>query len=271
MNKFCNLHNHYFLERSGPDCITPNLELRILEGIYSISWYKSYKYLNPEVDEYKNLLQTYRDELGIKDKSHKDSNGKERHYKPLLNLHNRYLHKDRHILIHSGGEIKDSSGCLLIGDKLDKDDKGDIMRISRNHTHGIASEFMTFLMQRDIKDTNTNKFGVKMKNLIKILWILLVAFWINACGDSRDLHKSSISKDLSQNPSSDLNRDSSEAVQEFGVLSKNSTNCDDSYNEKVCGSDALCSASKCLYKNLTNIDEAFKFYVEQEIKRQVAF
>ena len=247
MNKFCNLHNHYFLERSGPDCITPNLELRIPEGIYSISWHKSYKYLNPEVDEYKNLLQTYRDELGIKDKSHKDSNGKERHYKPLLNLHNRYLHKDRHILIHSGGEIKDSSGCLLIGDKLDKDDKGDIMRISRNHTHGIASEFMTFLMQRDTKDSNTNKFGVKMKNLIKILWILLVAFWINACGDSK------------------------ETVQEFGVLSKSSTNCDDSYNEKVCGSDALCSASKCLYKNLTNIDEAFKFYVEQEIQRQVAF
>ena len=81
------------------------------------------------------------------------------------------MHKDRHILIHSGGEIKDSSGCLLIGDKLDIDDKGNIMRITRNHTCGIASEFMTFLMQRDTKDTNTNKFrylSAKNNNKIEI-------------------------------------------------------------------------------------------------------
>ena len=86
-----------------------------------------------------------------------------------MNLHNRYLYKDRHILIHSGGEIKDSSGCLLIGDKLDIDDKGNIMRISRNHTHKIASNFMAFLMQRDIRDTNTNKFRhLSAKNNHKI-------------------------------------------------------------------------------------------------------
>lgn len=29
-----------------------------------------------------------------------------------------------------------------------------------------------------------------MKNLIKILWILLVAFLIDACGDLKDLHES---------------------------------------------------------------------------------
>lgn len=110
-----------------------------------------------------------------------------------------------------------------------------------------------------------------MKKLGVAFLVAFISVVCAACGDSRDLDKSSASKDLSQNPSSDLNRDSSEAVQEFGVLSKKSTNCDDSYNEKVCGSDALCSASKCLYKNLTNIDEAFKFYVEQEIQSQVAF
>ena len=88
-----------------------------------------------------------------------------------MNLHNRYLHKDRNILIHSGGGIKDSLGCLLIGDKLDKDDKGNIVRITQGHTHGIASEFMAFLMQRDTKDSNTNKFrylSAKNNNKIEI-------------------------------------------------------------------------------------------------------
>ncbi|TQR51990.1 hypothetical protein DMC01_12595, partial [Campylobacter troglodytis] len=89
---------------------------------------------------------------------HKDNKGRQRYYKPLLNLHNKYIHKDRNILIHSGGKIKDSKGCLLIGSKLDKDDKGNIMRISSGqHTHGLASEVMAFLMQNDSKDSVTNK------------------------------------------------------------------------------------------------------------------
>ncbi len=123
-----------------------------------------------------------------------------------------------------------------------------------------------------------------MKNLTKILWILLVAFWINAWGDSKDLYESQMldAKDsqvesrVDSSVDSDLNpRDLSKSTQKFAhALSPNPNDlqkCDDSYNEKVCGSDALCSASKCLYKNLTNIDEAFKFYVEQEIQSQVAF
>lgn len=148
--------NHYFLERSGPDCITPDLELRIPEGRYSVSWHKSNKYLDPKGDEYNNILQIYLDELGIKHESHK-----KRYWKPLLNLHNRYLHKDRHILIHSGGKIHDSQGCLLIGERIDVDDKGNPTRIAREHTHNIASDFMAFLMQKDTKkdiDSNTSKF-----------------------------------------------------------------------------------------------------------------
>lgn len=74
LQAFAKWDNHYFLERSGPDCITTNLELRIQEGIYSISWHKSDKYLNPESKEYKNLLKTYTDKLDIKNEPHKDSN-----------------------------------------------------------------------------------------------------------------------------------------------------------------------------------------------------
>ncbi|TQR47399.1 hypothetical protein, partial [Campylobacter troglodytis] len=99
LQAFAKWDNHYFLERSGPDCITPNLELRIPEGSYKLSWHKSAKYLIPQSKEYKELLQIYLNELGIKDEPHKDNKGRQRYYKPLLNLHNKYIHKDRNILI----------------------------------------------------------------------------------------------------------------------------------------------------------------------------
>ena len=70
-----------------------------------------------------------------------------------------------------------------------------------------------------------------MKDLIKILGILLVAFWINACGDSRDLHESQMldAKDLQvesrvdSSVDSDVNpRDLSESTQKFAyALSPN--------------------------------------------------
>ncbi|WP_285819417.1 hypothetical protein [Helicobacter bilis] len=44
--------------------------------------------------------------------------------------------------------------------------------------------------------------------------------------------------------------------------------CDKSYNEKICGDDPLCSASRCFYKNLSSIEEAFQFYLKEEIQQQ---
>ena len=45
-------------------------------------------------------------------------------------------------------------------------------------------------------------------------------------------------------------------------------NCDESYKERICGDDALCSASRCLYKNISSIEEAFEFYLKKEIQQQ---
>lgn len=44
--------------------------------------------------------------------------------------------------------------------------------------------------------------------------------------------------------------------------------CDESYNKTICGDDYLCSASKCFYKNISNIEEAFRFYIKQKIQIQ---
>ncbi|TLD78561.1 hypothetical protein, partial [Helicobacter trogontum] len=43
--------------------------------------------------------------------------------------------------------------------------------------------------------------------------------------------------------------------------------CDKSYNEIRCGND-LCIASRCFYKNLSSIEEAFQFYLKEEIQQQ---
>ncbi len=47
--------------------------------------------------------------------------------------------------------------------------------------------------------------------------------------------------------------------------------CDKSYNEKICGDDPLCSASRCFYKNLSSIEEAFQFYLKEKIQQQESF
>ncbi|MGX3046036.1 DUF5675 family protein [Helicobacter sp. T3_23-1056] len=74
----------YVLERSGPDCITPNLELRIPEGRYSVAWHTS-------SSSYKNNV---------------------------LKLYNDYLSQGREILIHSGQYPQNSTGCLLLEEKI---------------------------------------------------------------------------------------------------------------------------------------------------------
>lgn len=74
----------YTLERSGPDCITPNLELRILEGRYNAMWHTS----------------------------------KQKHKNNVLKLYNDYLSQDRKILIHSGQYPQNSKGCLLLEEKM---------------------------------------------------------------------------------------------------------------------------------------------------------
>ncbi|WP_220272088.1 DUF5675 family protein, partial [Helicobacter didelphidarum] len=143
--------NHYFLERSGYDCITPNLELRIPEGRYELSWHKSERYLNPQGEKYTNQLRQYWKAINANNEPHKDSKGKIRYWKPLLNLHNKYLHQDRNILIHSGGKIQDSQGCLLVGEKIDRDKSLNPTRIATNKTFDIASKLMSFLMDNDKK------------------------------------------------------------------------------------------------------------------------
>ena len=75
----------YVLERSGPDCITPDLELRIPEGRYSVAWHTK-----PETPHKHNVLKLY----------------------------NSYLHEDRAILIHSGQYPQNSTGCLLLEEKI---------------------------------------------------------------------------------------------------------------------------------------------------------
>lgn len=42
--------------------------------------------------------------------------------------------------------------------------------------------------------------------------------------------------------------------------------CDESYNEKFCGEDYHCRASRCFYKNLSSIEEAFRFYINEAIQ-----
>ena len=74
----------YVLERSGPDCITPDLELRIPEGRYSVAWHTS-------SENYKSNV---------------------------LKLYNDYLSQDRAILIHSGENPQNSRGCLLLEEKI---------------------------------------------------------------------------------------------------------------------------------------------------------
>ena len=73
----------YVLERSGPDCITPDLELLIPEGRYSAAWHTS-------SENYKSNV---------------------------LKLYNDYLSQDRAILIHSGKNPQNSRGCLLLEEK----------------------------------------------------------------------------------------------------------------------------------------------------------
>ena len=114
-----------------------------------------------------------------------------------------------------------------------------------------------------------------MKKLGIVFLIAFISVVFVGCGDSEDLNKSNVSKDLSQDSNAVSNAQSNESTDKsahnFNALNQNATNCDESYNEKVCDGDALCSANKCLYKNLTSIDEAFKFYVWQEIQKEVAF
>ena len=43
--------------------------------------------------------------------------------------------------------------------------------------------------------------------------------------------------------------------------------CDKSYNEIRCGND-LCIASRCFYKNLSSIEEAFQFYLKEQIQQE---
>ncbi|TQR51037.1 hypothetical protein [Campylobacter troglodytis] len=110
-----------------------------------------------------------------------------------------------------------------------------------------------------------------MKKMCVIFLVAFISVVFVAHGVSDDLNKSSIFKALSQDFGADSNIDSIKTEQNFNALSQNATNCDESYKQEICGDDYLCNASKCLYKNFTSIDEAFKFYVEQEIQNQVAF
>ncbi len=43
--------------------------------------------------------------------------------------------------------------------------------------------------------------------------------------------------------------------------------CDKSYNEIRCGND-LCIASRCFYTNLSSIEEAFQFYLKEQIQQE---
>jgi len=153
------MSNAVFYIRSGYDCITPHLELRIPEGRYELSWHKSERYLNPQGEKYINQLKQYWKEIGADNEPHKDSKGKMRYWKPLLNLHNKYLHQDRNILIHNGGKIKDSKGCLLIGENIDRDKSLNPTRITANKTFYIASSLMSFLIDND----KNKSFNIKVK------------------------------------------------------------------------------------------------------------
>ncbi|TQR51989.1 hypothetical protein DMC01_12615, partial [Campylobacter troglodytis] len=80
----------YVLERPGPDCITPNLELRIPEGRYNVAWHT-------------NSNQAYKNKV--------------------LKLYNDNVLQARAILIHSGKNAKNSRGCLLLEEKLGKENE----------------------------------------------------------------------------------------------------------------------------------------------------
>ena len=78
------INTAYILERPSPDCITPNIELRIPEGIYNVAWHIS----------------------------------KDKHKNHTLKLYNHYIPREREILIHSGKYPQNSQGCLLLEEKI---------------------------------------------------------------------------------------------------------------------------------------------------------
>ena len=110
-----------------------------------------------------------------------------------------------------------------------------------------------------------------MKKMYVMFLVTFISAVFVAHGVSEDLNKSSVFKAFLQDFGADSNIDSIKTEQNFNALSQNAIDCDESYKQEICGDDYLCNASKCLYKKFTSIDEAFKFYVEQEIQNQVAF
>lgn len=74
------LASGYTMEPAGDDCITPNMNKRIPEGIYNAVWERSPKF--------------------------------NRH---LPVLFNESVSKNRRILIHKGNYHHDTSGCILLG------------------------------------------------------------------------------------------------------------------------------------------------------------
>ncbi|RDU59101.1 hypothetical protein CQA53_11640, partial [Helicobacter didelphidarum] len=150
--------NHYFLERSGYDCITPNLELRIPEGRYNVNWRYSKVSVTPS-GEFKKLVKTK--QIG--------------NTKPLLNLNNKYISAQRAIMLHQGNTSKDTEGCLLFGDTMQLNKSNIPTGIQGKCSSPMAQKLLNFLIQDEtIKNTflNTTKddgIGLKIPNITFII------------------------------------------------------------------------------------------------------
>lgn len=114
------LASYYFLEPKGEDCVIPNQNKRIPEGIYNCDWVTS-------------------TQAGHKIK------GK------LPLIYNDKVAKSRRIRMHIGNYPKDTKGCLLIGTRVGENAVFDSKK--------ALTSFLDFTFEKELEIEINNVFG----------------------------------------------------------------------------------------------------------------
>lgn len=122
----------YILERPGPDCITPQLRLRIPSGRYDVVWHNGGK------------------------------------FSEVIKLNNDFIAAHRNVLIHNGNSPKASDGCLLVNKDKVSIGKKEIDNILNNSKKVKLKDLIEGEIKKHLFGENSTKKAIEIMPYIEI-------------------------------------------------------------------------------------------------------
>lgn len=122
----------YILERPGPDCITPQLRLRIPSGRYDVVWHNGGK------------------------------------FSEVIKLNNDFIAAHRNVLIHNGNSPKASDGCLLVNKDKVSIGKKEINNILNNSKKVKLKDLIEGEIKKHLFGENSTKKATEIMPYIEI-------------------------------------------------------------------------------------------------------